>query len=249
MVKTICVLSAKRGAGKTSVIVNLGAGLADRGRKVLMVDLDPKGSLSLALGAKTQKGTFELLSGQASLEEAAQKGWGMDLVVGLPKLSGFHGEAAALRDALAGSRHDYVFLDLPPLPGILTYNAFTFAREVFIVTEASPESLAGLGRVIDSVSGLRRTYNPHLAVTGIVITHFDQEQESQVEAERAIRNDYGSLVFKTRIRYSVDLITTIDQKRPVIFYRSSGEAADDYRSLAREVESRETSRDKFGAAV
>jgi len=247
--RTICVMSAKRGAGKTSTIVNLGACLADRGRKVLMIDLDPKGSLSLALGAKTQKGTFEVLSGQASLAEVIQKGWGMDLMVGQPKLSGFHGEATALRDALDGAPYDYVFLDMPPLSGILTNNAFSGAQEVYIVTEAEPESRAGLGRVIDSVSGLRKTYNPHLTVSGIVITHFDQEQESQIEADRAIRNDYGALVFKTRIRYSVDLVRTIDQKQPVIFYRSSGEAAEDYRSLAREVEGQGSSINKFGSAT
>jgi chromosome partitioning protein len=247
--RTICVLSAKRGAGKTSVIVNLGACLADQGKKVLMVDLDPKGSLSLALGAKTQKGTFELLSGQASLAEVMQKGWGMDLVVGLPRLAGFHGEATALRDALGGLPYDYAFLDMPPQSGILANNAFSSAQEAYIVTEAAPESLAGLGRVIDGVSGLRKTYNPHLSVSGIVITHFDPEQESQIEADRAIRNDYGALVFQTRIRYSVDLVKTIDQKQPVIHYRSSGAAADDYRSLAREVESRGLSMGKFGAAV
>ncbi|MCX6350131.1 MAG: ParA family protein [Candidatus Aureabacteria bacterium] len=244
--RTICVLSAKRGAGKTSVIVNLGACLADQGRKVLMIDLDPKGGLSLALGAKTARGTFEVLSGQASLTEAIQKKWGMDLIVGHPNLSGFHGEATALRNALGGVRYDYVFLDMPPLPGILTYNAFSCAQEVFIVTEAEPESQAGLERVIDSVSGLRKTYNPHLSVSGIIITHFDPEQESQYEAERAIRNDYGALVFRTYIRYSSDLIETIDQKQPVIFYRSTGGAAEDYRSLARELESRESSMNQFG---
>lgn len=239
--RTICVLSARRGAGKTSLIINLGACLADQGKKVLMIDLDPKGSLSLALEAKTERGTFDVLSGQASPSEVIQKGWGMDLMVGLPNLSGFHGEATALREGLAGVQYDYVLLDLPPQPGILTYNAYSYAREVFIITEASPVARTGLERVIDSVSGLRATYNPRISVSGIVITHFDPEQENQSEVERALRNDYGALVFRTRIRYSIDLIKTIDRKQPVIFYRSSGKAAEDYRALAREVESREPS--------
>ncbi len=237
--RTICVLSARRGAGKTSLIINLGACLADRGKKVLMIDLEPEGSLSLALGAKTERGTFEVLSGQASPSEVIQKGWGMDLLVGLPNLSDFHGSASALREGLAGVQYDYVFLDLPAQAGNLTYNAYTYAREAFIVTEVSPLASAGLGRVIDSIVGLRKTYNPHLSVSGIVITHFDPEQENQPEAERALRDDYGALVFRTRIRYSVDIIQTINQKQPVIFYRSSGNAAEDYRALAREVESQE----------
>jgi chromosome partitioning protein len=240
--RTICVLSPRRGAGKTSLIVNLGACLADAGRQVLVIDIDPEAGLDLALGAAAKKGTYEVLAGAAPPGEVVIEGWGMDLMLGLPNLSKFHGEASTLREALADIRYDYVFLDMPPVPGILTYNAYAFADEAFIVTAADPLAVAGVGRVFESVAGLRQTYNPRLAVTGIVITSFDPRDESQHDAVRALRSDFGALVFRTRIRYSVDLITTRDKKQPVIFYRSSGPAADDYRELAREVEHQAESR-------
>lgn len=236
--RKICVLSARRGGGKTSLIVNLGACLADLGRKVLAVGLNPEGGLSLALGAMSGSGTYEVLTGQAALAETVIKGWGLDLLIGKPNLVSFHGEPTVLKEALEGAEYDYVFLDLPPVPGVLTYNAYTYAREVFIVTDAAPVAVASLGRMVDSISGLRKTYNPHLMVTGIVITRFDPEDENHHEAERSLRNDYGALVLQSRIRYSTDLIKTINRKQPVIYYRSTGAAARDYRDLAREVESR-----------
>lgn len=193
--RTIALMNQKGGVGKTTTTVNLGAALAERGRRVLLVDLDPQAHLTITYGVEPADGAtlYDVVIGEAGVLEtvrrleiasAAERGGEIHVLPGSLDLAGVEGEMAAidgrqlkLRDAMqrAGHDYDYVLLDCPPSLGLLTINALALAEEVLIPMQAHFLALQGFAKLLETTQLVRQSMNPTLNVTGVILTMFDAQ--------------------------------------------------------------------------
>lgn len=236
--RILTAINSKGGTGKTTLTANLGAALAELGRRVLLVDLDPQECLTLALGITADRGAWELLTGQALAADLIRRAWGLDLIPGSPRLAEWTGPAGTLRDRLAGLQgYDYAILDPPPSTGPLVLSALAYAREVLIPVPAEYLPYRGIARVLEIIEAARGI-NPSIRLAGIVITLYNGRRATSAEVEAILRDQYGGLVLKTKIRDCVSLANAPILGKPVIHHRGTEEGAEDYRALAREIEKR-----------
>ena len=245
--RIIAVANHKGGVGKTTTVASLGAALAETGKKVLLVDLDAQSNLSSSL----LKGNHT-----RTLYEAMKEGKGLpvlpvkyllDLSPASLDLAGVELEIASqmereyllkdLLDEVEGSGYDYILLDCPPSLGLLTLNAFAAATEVVIPLTAEALPSKGLQKITDIISMVQRRMNTGLKLSGILITRYEKSNLSQM-VEEAIRSTYGDLVFKTKIRKNIAVAEAPLYAQSVTDYAPTSNGAQDYRSLAKEIEER-----------
>lgn len=252
--RTLAVTNQKGGSGKTTAAVNLAAALAERGRSVLLVDLDPQASASLWYGVPdTGRALFDALTERGSLAAAAQKTStsGVELVpagswlVGVEKaLAGEVGAEAILRRRIAAlpeTRWDFVILDCPPALGLLTVGALTAARELLVPVEAHVMALAGLAHLLQTVEVVRERLNAGLSLTGLLASRVDGRTRHSLEVVEDLRERFGSLVLETVIHENVALAEAFSFARPITVYKSRSRGAQDFRALAAELEERRPS--------
>lgn len=195
LMRTIALMNQKGGVGKTTTTVNLGAALAERGRRVLLVDLDPQAHLTITYGVEPDDGAtlYEVLTGEAGVLAAvrrldvpgvADRGGEIHVLPGSLDLAGLESEMAGvdgrqlrLRDAMARAGHDYdyVLLDCPPSLGLLTVNALAMAEEVLIPMQAHFLALQGFAKLLETTQLVGQSINPRLKVGGVVLTMFDAQ--------------------------------------------------------------------------
>ena len=246
--RCIAIANQKGGAAKTTTTVNLAAALAERGKKVLLVDLDPQGNASDWVGCPTTEtdGVFGLLTGSADLESLAQATafTGVEAVPATKALSGIEralaremGAEMSLRRKItaAPGRWDYIVIDTPPTLGILTLNALTAAREVIIPVAAHVLSLAGVAQLMETMGVVRERLNPDLALAGIVACRVDSRTRHCMEVVASLRETFGTQVYATEIRENIRLAEAPSFKRSILDYNSTSSGAVDYRALAGEV--------------
>ena len=245
--RTLATVNHKGGSGKTTTAVNLGAALAETGRAVLVVDLDPQASASQWLGVR-DGGRFLLdaLIGAGSFESAVRPTSvaGLDIVPSSPWLLGAERELAIapgretrLRGLVAQlpSRWDYLLIDCPPAMGVLTTNAMTCADELLVPVEAHVMALAGLAQLLSGVEVVRQRLHPALRVGGIVACRVDARTRHCPEVVADLRSRFGGLVHDTLIRENVRLAECPSFEIPITRYDPRCSGALDYRSLAGEV--------------
>ncbi len=246
--RRIIVLNQKGGVGKTTTVANLGACLAELGKKVLMVDVDPQANLSLHFGVEVPRGEpslYTLLQGENGPEEVlcTTSVDGLHLLPGNVDMAGLAVELPkersslfVLRDVLQGvwNGYDYVLTDSPPSLGMLTLNAMCASQEIFITLQTEFFALQGVGKLIQTVHKVQ-TLNPGVDVTGVVACMYDARTCLAKEILAEIRKHFGRRVFDTVVRTNIRLAEAPGFGLPITQYDESCHGADDYRSLAAEV--------------
>lgn len=255
--RTIAVVNQKGGTAKTSTAVNLAAALAEEGRRVLVVDLDPQHSatdwmLGTALtdGADIGKGVFSILVENGNVSGILHRTpvEGVDIVPSSSWLVGAEralasevGAETVLQRKLAEvSGYDYVLLDCPPQLGILTVNALVACREVLVPVEAHVMALSGLAQLLETVELVRERLNPELEVTGILPCRVDARTRHSREVVGQLRERFRDLVYPTVVRENVRLAEAPSFGEPITVYEPSSAGAEDYRALAQDVIHQET---------
>jgi chromosome partitioning protein len=246
-VRTMATVNHKGGSGKTTTAVNLGAALAETGRRVLLVDLDPQASASAWLGVSDDgRGLLDALIGGRRLDEVIRSSDtpGLDVVPSsawllaaeraLGELAAADGRLATLLGALP-REWDYVIVDCPPALGLLTANAFGGVDELLVPVEAHVMALKGLVQLLRGVDRARERINARLSVSGIVACRVDARTRHCPEVVEQLRSHFGALVHETVVRENVRLAECPSFAQPITRYDPRSSGAADYRQLAREV--------------
>ena len=242
--RTIAVISRKGGSGKTTTSVNLAAALAERGEPVLVIDLDPQGSATEALGARPAgREAFDMMIGTRELARSAVPTRFRDLWV-VPSspwlataeqtLLGDLSVAVARAIQRLDRRWSFAIVDCPPSLTYLSIGALTGVREAIIPVETHAIGVAGVAPVIAEVVRLRSSLNPHLDSVQIVPSRANRTRHSR-EIVDVLTHSYRELVTTTRIRESVRVAEAWAERMPVVVYEPASGVAADFRSLAREI--------------
>jgi chromosome partitioning protein len=250
MGKTIVFVNQKGGVGKTTSAINLGAYLAQAGKKVLLIDFDPQSNLTSGVGGKKgAKGIYEVISGQTAIRDVIvpTEVENLYLAPSTIDLSGATVELVDkpamnyfLKEALSGVKDDYDFLlvDCPPSLGVLTLNGLAAADEVFIPLQCEYYALEGLSLILQTVSKVQKGLNPRLRIGGIIFTMYDQRTRLAQDVVQQVTGYFKDKVFKTIIPRNVRLSEAPSHGVPICGYDAACVGARSYKKLAEEVLSR-----------
>lgn len=243
--RIIAVANQKGGVGKTTTVENLGYALAQKGRKVLMVDIDPQANLTLGFPADPAgHSTSEVLMRQCALEDAVIKlSKNLFLAPSSSRMADTElhlGSAKAresrLKSALSSATgFDYILIDCPPNLGLLTVNALTAAGEVIVPVEAEFYAAKGAALVCETIEEVRKELNEGLILAGIVITCADERVVLHRNIIAALREQFGKLVFNAVIPKNINIAEAQPLGLSVIEYAPGSKGADAYLHLTREV--------------
>jgi chromosome partitioning protein len=242
----IAFANQKGGVAKTTSTLNLAAALAEEGHRVLCVDMDPQGNLTMSQGLNPdsiERSMFDVLVHRLPIENVITN-TEVDLAVSSIDLAGAElalssmiGRERALEKALTPmkERYDYVLIDTPPSLGLLTINALVASDHVIVPVQCEYLSLRGLVQLENTLAMIRENLNPDVAIMGILPTMFDRRTLHAREAVEILEENFGDLVFKTRIRKTIRYAEAPVKGTSVLKYDPTGNAAKAYRDLAKEV--------------
>ena len=246
MANVIVLANQKGGVAKTTTTLNLGVALREMGHRVLVVDLDPQGNLTMSQGMNPDaidRSMFDVLVHRIPISDVI-KTVEVDVAVASIDLAGAElalsaliGRERALEKALVEvrDRYDYILIDTPPSLGLLTINAFVAAEGVIVPVQCEYLSLRGLVQLENTLAMVRENLNPRVHVQGIVPTMYDGRTLHAREAIEILEEHFGDLVYDTRIRKTVRYAEAPVKGSSVLRYDPSGPAAQAYRDLAKEV--------------
>lgn len=254
--RILAIVNQKGGVGKTTTTINLGAALAEIGKRVLLVDLDPQGNASTGLGvdqASRDVTTYDFIVSDASPSEAIQPTnvenlWIIPATTDLSsadiELISNTKRSFLLRDALRQTpmdayQFDFVLIDCPPSLNILTVNALVAAHGVIVPLQSEFFALEGLSQLMLTIRDIRDSANSGLRIEGIVLTMFDKRNNLSQQVETDARDNLGELVFKTIIPRNVRLSEAPSFAASVLSYDSASKGSIAYRALAQEIIVRE----------
>jgi chromosome partitioning protein len=246
--RTIAVLNQKGGSGKTTTAVNLAATLAEKGKKVLLIDLDPQASASLWYGFKDKgKALFDVLTEDMGLEAAIEKSSVENLSV-VPASQLLAGVEKSLANEVASESilknkfarmvdksFDFLLIDCPPTLGILSLNALTMANEVLIPVEAHVMALHGLVQLLKTINLVKQRLNPQLEITGILPCRVDYRTKHSQEVLTQLRTRFEGKICQSVIRENIRLAEAPLHLKPIIAYDTHCNGSQDYRKLALEI--------------
>lgn len=250
MGKIIAILNQKGGVGKTTSSINIAAYLAKRGRKVLIVDLDPQGNASSGLGIDKQhldSTVYDVLFGTVTPDRVIQE-------TGIPGLHVFPANAQLaaaevdlagelqreykLKNALMHLEYDFILIDCPPSLGLLSINALSAAHSVLIPVQAEYYALEGLGQLLDIIQRVRQGLNPHLDILGVVVTMYDSRTSLSDQVVDELKKHFGEKLMNTMIPRNVRLAEAPSFGKSIMEHDKWSKGARSYKNLAKEVEDR-----------
>ena len=249
MGRIIAIANQKGGVGKTTTAINLSACLAEAGKRVLTVDLDPQGNTTSGLGVnknEQEKTTYELLIGQSSVEECLLKEVlpGLDILPSNIELSGaeieligIEGKEFILKEEIdkIRSNYDFVLIDCPPSLNMLTVNAMTTADTVLVPIQCEYYALEGLSQLIRTIDLVKTRLNADLEIEGVVFTMYDSRTNLSLQVVENVKNNLNNAVYKTIIPRNVRLAEAPSHGKPITLYNPRSVGAESYRLLAKEV--------------
>jgi chromosome partitioning protein len=244
--RVISLANQKGGVAKTTTTLNLGVAFSEHGLRVLCIDLDPQGNLTMSQGLNPdtiERSMFDVLVHKVPIAEVIARRE-VDIAVASIDLAGADmalstqiGRERALQKALTPIKdeYDYILIDTPPSLGLLTVNAFVASDGVIVPVQTEYLSLRGLVQLENTLEMVRDNLNPDVGIMGILPTMYDRRLTHSREADEILRENFGELVFNTRIRKTIRFAEAPVQGASIIAYDPDGEAAALYRDLAKEV--------------
>jgi chromosome partitioning protein len=252
--RIIALTNQKGGVGKTTTAINLGAALAQAGKRVLLIDLDPQGNASTGLGIGAQHravSTYHVLTEDRPIAEIARRCADLSLFIApaSPDLSGVDSELASLPDrsqrlraalreageAPATHCYDYIIIDCPPALNLLTVNALVAADTVLVPLQCEFFALEGLTQLLGTIRRVQGRLNPRLRVHGIVLTMYDRRNNLSAQVAEDVRLNLGDTVYQTIIPRNVRLSEAPSYAMPGLLYDPSCAGSQAYRALAAEL--------------
>ncbi|HVD66193.1 MAG TPA: AAA family ATPase [Gaiellaceae bacterium] len=244
--QVIAFANQKGGVAKTTSTLNLAVAFKEQGFDVLTVDLDPQGNLTMSQGMdpdQVERSMYDVLVHSIPVEEVVHRAEvdvavsSIDLAGAEMALSSMIGRERALQKALlpVRNRYDYILIDTPPSLGLLTINALTASDGVIVPVQCEYLSLRGLVQLENTLSMIRENLNPVVEIKGILPTMYDSRTLHSREAVEMLKENFGDLVYETRIKKTVRYAEAPVEGSSVLKYDSSGPAAKAYRDLAKEV--------------
>lgn len=251
----LALANQKGGVGKTTTAINLAAGLAELGYKVLLVDIDPQGNSSTGLGIRPEqrkKTSYDLIVDAAELQDvvlptevpevciipANADLSSADLDIMANEKRSFLLHAALRQPAMESYGFDYILIDCPPSLSLMTINAMVAADSVLVPLQCEFFALEGLSQLMLTIRDVRRSANPALRIEGVVLTMHDSRNKLTAQVEADARGNMGDLVLKTTIPRNVRISEAPSHALPVLTYDPASKGAAAYRALAREIADR-----------
>ena len=249
MGRIIAIANQKGGVGKTTTTINLSAALAERGKKVLVIDTDPQGNTTSGLGVeknKLENTIYELFLGECSIHECILK----NVIKGVSVLPSNVNLAAAEIELIGvdkkefilkkevdwvNDQYDYILIDCPPSLSMLTVNAMTTANTVLVPIQCEYYALEGLSQLIHTVNLVKERLNPELSMEGVVFTMYDSRTNLSNQVVENVKKHFKQKVFDTVIPRNIRLAEAPSYGMPICLYDSKSAGAEAYRSLALEV--------------
>jgi chromosome partitioning protein len=248
----IALINQKGGVGKTTSTVNLGVALAKRGKRVLLIDLDPQAHMTISLGVGTDEDkplkhtVYDVLKGDATADEAIYEREGdfpvwvlpasLDLSAAEIELSGQAGREFLLREAMESIHgYDYILIDCSPSLGLLTLNALTYSQYLLIPLQVEYLALQGIAKLIEVVNVIKKRLNKNLEVFGVFATRFDSRKNLSREIMAKVQDYFGDKLFTTKIHDNVSVAEAPSHGKTVFEYKPECVGAKDYLDLADEL--------------
>jgi chromosome partitioning protein len=252
MGRVIAIANQKGGVGKTTTSINLSAALAERGKKVLVIDTDPQGNTTSGFGLdknELENSIYELMIGECSIDEAIQKDVvedldGVDIIPSNVNLAAVEIELIdadqkefILREAISKVKdnYDFIVIDCPPSLSMLTVNAMTTANTVLVPIQCEYYALEGLSQLVHTVNLVRDRLNPELEMEGVVFTMFDSRTNLSLQVVENVKEHIQENVYKTIIPRNIRLAEAPSYGLPINIYEPKSAGAEAYRLLADEV--------------
>ena len=249
MGRAIVVANQKGGVGKTTTAINLAACLAEAGKKVLAIDMDPQGNMTSELGVDKdaiENTVYELLLGESSVEDCLQKevienlsviGSNINLSAAEIELIGEEEKEYILQKAIAPIRdnYDFIIIDCPPSLSMLTINSMCLADTVLVPIQCEYYALEGLTQLIHTINLVQERLNPSLEMEGVVFTMYDARTNLSLQVVENVKNNLNQTIYKTIIPRNVRLAEAPSYGMPINLYDTKSAGAESYRLLAEEV--------------
>ena len=251
--KIISVINQKGGVGKTTTVINLAAGLSIKGKKILVIDLDPQGNATTGLGlsntASSDKTIYSVLNGNKKISEVIQETsfTNLNLITSNVDLSGLEVETAGdsrrafkLKDELtsilndSGATYDYILIDCPPSLSLLTIMALVASDALLVPLQTEFFALEGLTQLMKTIQRIKSNLNPELSIRGILLTMYDRRNKLSGEVEKEARSYFKEKVYQTMVPRNVRLSEAPSHGVPVLIYDNNCPGSKSYFSFTDE---------------